>query len=470
MTEGKGFGAVPPHDLEAEMGALGSMMLSPEAYATVVATLQPTHFYRPQHAWIFEAAVDLWGRGEPVDQLTVRAELTRRGQMDKFPTGAVYLHDLVSSVPTPMHAGTYARAVLATAKRRLVVQLGHRAAQRGYNGGDDVDDVLADIETELRAISAHADTRITGFSTAGEFVDEPDPRNDTIIPGVLDVQDRVIVVAAEGAGKSTLARHVWVCVAAGINPFSFVDIPPKRTLLIDLENPPALVRRKSRGLVALGRQVTGWEDDRCWRWTRPGGLDLKRPRDQHLLDRVISDARCDLMLMGPLYKSFVDGGERAEQLNSQVAAFLDRMRDKHKIALWLETHAPLDQNGQRSLRPMGSGVWSRWPEFGIVLRRTKDENDPPHTLVVERFRGDRDERSWPDKLRRGKPWPFEGVFGKDTYSDPRPYDTGRGRVCPACTWPTDSLAHQDKCGVVQQQETAQIMALDDWRETGTGGR
>jgi hypothetical protein len=416
------FERLQPHDIAYEQSVLGSMLMSPDAVVAAIEMLRSDDFYRSAHGLIYRAAVDLYGKGEPVDPLTVKAELEHRKQLSTV-QGAPYLHTLMETVPTAANIRHYAERIRKLGINRRLIRAGTSIVEDAYRDSDDVDALMAEAEAKIRQVADYNDSRITDLSTAGEFVDQPDDSADTIIPGVLEVQERVIVVASEGAGKSTLARHVWACVAAGLNPFSFVDIPPKRTLLIDLENPPALVRRKSRGPIELGRQVPGWDDDRCWRWTRPGGLDLKSSRDQQLLDRVITEARPDLMLMGPLYKSFVDGGERAEQLNSQVAAFLDRMREKHGIALWLETHAPLDQAGQRSLRPMGSGVWSRWPEFGLALRKSKDEKDPPHTLLVERFRGDRDERAWPNKLRRGRPWPFECVFGEAAFRDSRTYKT-----------------------------------------------
>ncbi|GHE33304.1 hypothetical protein GCM10017673_40300 [Streptosporangium violaceochromogenes] len=204
--------------------------------------------------------------------------------------------------------------------------------------------------------------------------------------------------------NTTLARQIAVQLAAGVHPFSPHNrIPPVRTLYIDLENPPALVRRKVRHLVNLGRQYSGWDDDRAWRWTRPGGIDLRKPHDQHLVDRVIVESRAEFVAMGPLYKAFNESGEKAETINGQVARVLDGYRERHGIALWLETHAPMEQQGQRSLRPMGSGVWSRWPEFGLAMRKSKNN---PNRVHLERFRGDRDERSWPHHLERSSPWPW----------------------------------------------------------------
>ena len=64
---------------------------------------------------------------------------------------------------------------------------------------------------------------------------------DWVIPNVLERQERVIVVAAEGAGKTTLARQVALMSASGIHPFRRDAMKPARTLMIDLENPERII-------------------------------------------------------------------------------------------------------------------------------------------------------------------------------------------------------------------------------------
>src|SRR4051812_45708686 len=78
----------PPQDNDAEQSVLGAMLLSKDAIADVVETVRGTDFYRPAHETIYDAIVDLYGRGEPVDPITATAELQRRGELGRIGGGA----------------------------------------------------------------------------------------------------------------------------------------------------------------------------------------------------------------------------------------------------------------------------------------------------------------------------------------------------------------------------------------------
>src|SRR5829696_2326021 len=75
------FDRQPPQDLTAEQSVLGGMLLSKDAIADVVEVLRPDDFYRPAHQTVYECILDLYGRGEPADAVTVSAELQRRGDL-----------------------------------------------------------------------------------------------------------------------------------------------------------------------------------------------------------------------------------------------------------------------------------------------------------------------------------------------------------------------------------------------------
>lgn len=219
-----------------------------------------------------------------------------------------------------------------------------------------------------------------------------------------------MVVAAEGVGKTMLARQVAILSGCGIHPFTYQKMKQIRTLTIDLENPERIIRRTSSAILqtAMARGYT--KSPTAKLLVKPSGLDLLKPEDRMVLETAIEQSEPELLVMGPLYKAFIDpGGRTSEAVAVEVARYLDHVRETYKCALWLEHHAPLGESmSNRQMRPFGSAVWSRWPEFGISL--TPDLTaGAPHIYDVRHFRGARDERPFPTKIRRGKLFPFEVV-------------------------------------------------------------
>ncbi|RZU51045.1 primary replicative DNA helicase /intein [Krasilnikovia cinnamomea] len=140
-----GFDKSPPQDIAAEQSVLGGMLLSKDAIADVVEILKAHDFYRPVHATVFDTILDLYGRGEPADGITVAAALADSGDLQRV-GGVPYLHTLIESVPTAANASYYARIVSERAVLRRLVEAGTKIVQLGYGtggtGGRDVDDIV----------------------------------------------------------------------------------------------------------------------------------------------------------------------------------------------------------------------------------------------------------------------------------------------------------------------------------------
>lgn len=234
---------------------------------------------------------------------------------------------------------------------------------------------------------------------------------DWVIPNVLERGERVIVVAAEGVGKTMLARQIAICSSFGIHPFTQSRMKPIRTLTIDLENPERIIRRTSSNIMGAARKfgyIQGSPE--CHILIKPAGVDLMRASDKSIIEEAVETIKPDLILLGPIYKSFIDpGGRTSEAVTVEVAKYFDMLRDYYNCSLWLEHHAPLGtSSSSRDLRPFGSAVWSRWPEFGLSL--TPDPTAVgEYVYDVSHFRGARDLREFPTKMRRGKVFPFEVI-------------------------------------------------------------
>jgi replicative DNA helicase len=143
---------LPPQDVTAEKSVLGSMMLSKDAISDVSDMLRASDFYRPAHEMIYDAIADLFGRGEPVDAITVADELTKRGQLQRV-GGHAYIHDLIQSVPTSANAAYYGEIVVERAVLRRLVDAGTRIVQMGYAQEGDVVDVVNAAQAEVYAVA-----------------------------------------------------------------------------------------------------------------------------------------------------------------------------------------------------------------------------------------------------------------------------------------------------------------------------
>lgn len=216
------FDRLPPQDIQAEESALGAMLLSKDAIADVVAVLKGDDFYRPQHEMIFHAITDIYSRGEPVDAVTVAAELTRRGEMGRI-GGAQYLAGLMAAVPTAANAGYYGQIVRDRAVLRRLVDAGTRITQLGYsNDGQSVEDVVNSAQSEVYAVTERGAAEdymhikdiidpVVGeiermSATPGHVTGIPTGFHDLdALTGGLHGGQMVIVAARPGKGKSTLA-------------------------------------------------------------------------------------------------------------------------------------------------------------------------------------------------------------------------------------------------------------------------
>src|SRR5580704_15210035 len=179
------FERTPPHDVPAEQCVLGGMLLSKDAISDVIEVIRPTDHYRPAHQLIHEAILDLYGRGEPADAITVANELTRRGEIARV-GGGPYLHTLIASVPTAANAGYYARIVRERAILRRLVEVGTRIVQLGYSGDGEADELVDRAQAEVYGVTERR-------------VSEDYLSLSEIMPGALD---EIEAIGSRGGGMS----------------------------------------------------------------------------------------------------------------------------------------------------------------------------------------------------------------------------------------------------------------------------
>jgi replicative DNA helicase len=221
---------VPPQNLDAEESVLGAMTLAPGAIAAVSEILSPDgrEFYRESHAKIYRAALSLYGKGEPVDAITLVDELDERSELEDV-GGKVRVHELAALVPATANAGHYARIVREAATLRGLIHAGVEIARLGWERPGDATELVDQAEqivfelsqqrakgefTHIEELLKESFERITALYESGADV--------TGVPSGFRDLDRItsgfqegnliIVAARPSMGKSGLA----LCIAANL--------------------------------------------------------------------------------------------------------------------------------------------------------------------------------------------------------------------------------------------------------------
>lgn len=162
----------PIADTEAEQSVLGAIMLTTRALDDVRDILDVADFYRPVHQTIYQTALDLAGRSEPVDATTMLAALNTTGELARI-GGGPYLHDLVSAVPTAANVGYYARIVAQTAIRRRLAETAIRIGQLANSpDGIETDELVEVARAEIDATTRATATVTTLADGMDQFLDD----------------------------------------------------------------------------------------------------------------------------------------------------------------------------------------------------------------------------------------------------------------------------------------------------------
>jgi hypothetical protein len=317
---------------------------------------------------------------------------------------------------------------------------------RGYSHARHVRDSLEGIASRLRIVEAvegkDASDHLNAGHTIEEFVviwpaangREPGLAPDVhdflavadeyhwLIEGLLERGDRLLLTGFEGLGKSVMVAQLAAMSAAGLHPFRpSITFDPLRVLLVDRENSERQIRRKLRPLVQAAAD-TGHPIDRqrFFVLSRPDTLDLGREEDRAWLSERVRAHKPDILFIGPLYKLHQQN-LNDEQASRVIADALDMIRAEAGCALVIEAHSGHGDDHDRNVRPIGSSLWRRWPEFGYGIRGTR-ETVRGTPVQFKAWRGPREERDWPTTLHHGSPWPWEGGWSSGATA-PKPKAT-----------------------------------------------
>lgn len=417
------------HDPMAEHAMLGSALANPDHAGPILLALPHGAFWLPKNARIATVIGDLLRRGQAVDLPTVARQC--QGHRDAGENVHLYLLNLLERAYTPLNASYYADRIRQCFAARSFASGLLRAQQRlseVVSSGEDIDlgpitaELESNTETALAAVSAG---EIPTVPTVLDLLDE-ETTYDWLVPGLLERQERLIVTGGEGFGKSVLMTQLAACFAAGLHPFTAQPLHQQyRMLVVDCENPKGLARRRYRDMLPLVEEIRSGVRDARPNWAkqlhiefRPDGLDLLNSKDCNWLESVVAAAAPDVLAIGPIYKL------HQTNINDELAgrgltSFLDGLRHRHGCAVLSEAHAGVgeDSGGRRRMRPVGTSLFMRWPEFGYGMVRAKDaEGENPNLVDMVAWRGSRETRAWPRQLMYGGPGELPWVPSNPGYT------------------------------------------------------
>ncbi|HST04491.1 MAG TPA: replicative DNA helicase [Chloroflexia bacterium] len=213
-----------PYDLQAEEAVLGSLLLDRDAVIKVAPFLRPEDFYREAHGWIYGSVLDLYGRREPPDPVTLASELERAGRLEAI-GGYSFLSNLINRTPTSVHIEYYAHIVERSSVLRRLISAGGEIAALGFSEDSDTALVLDKAEQILFSISQRTTNK--DFASIEQVLNEYYDRIETIqhspgsvigvrtgyhdldeATGGLQKSDLLIMAARPGVGKTSLSLGI----------------------------------------------------------------------------------------------------------------------------------------------------------------------------------------------------------------------------------------------------------------------
>lgn len=250
MTNEFANNKVPPHDKEAEMSVIGSLMLDKEAIIKVADFLRPEDFYFKKHENIYKILEELFSNGEPIDIISVSSKLKERNLMEQI-GGVSYLTDLINSVPTASHVITYGKIVQKKRILRDLISVGQDISLSGFEEEKESEELLDNAERRIFEITQKSMTQ--SFTSIKPCLKEAFERMEKIsnkegrLRGVttgfyeldnylsgLQNSDLIILAARPSMGKSSLALDIAKNVALRENkPIGFFSLEMSNDQLVD---------------------------------------------------------------------------------------------------------------------------------------------------------------------------------------------------------------------------------------------
>lgn len=243
-------GKIPPQDLDAEKSIIGSIMIDRDAIISIAQVIKPEHFYKEAHSDIFSAMFELYENREPIDLITLTAQLKKKGVFDKV-GGAAYLAELASAVPTAANIAQYAQIIRDHFIKRQLISASAKSSQAAFDETADVRSILDEAEQAVFALSQEhlrqnfiplKDALAESFDRLDELHKKPGGLRgiatgyDDLDAKLAGMQDSNLLILASrpGQGKTSLALNIAanVAIREGL-PVGFFSLEMSKEEVVD---------------------------------------------------------------------------------------------------------------------------------------------------------------------------------------------------------------------------------------------
>lgn len=146
------YGRIQPQAPELEQVVLGALMIEKDAYSLISEILRPESFYEHRHQLIYSAITDLAVNQKPVDILTVKEQLSKRGELEEV-GGPLYVTRLSGTVDSSAHIEFHARIIAQKSLARELITFSSNIQSKAFDATLDVDDLMQEAEGKLFEIS-----------------------------------------------------------------------------------------------------------------------------------------------------------------------------------------------------------------------------------------------------------------------------------------------------------------------------
>lgn len=227
------LGKVPPHDIEAEQAVIGSMLTDQEAVYAAMERLKPEDFYREDNKQIYTAILNIYNKAEPIDIITLKAELSSMGKLDAV-GGLEYIVELPEKVPTTANVDRYIKIVEEKSLLRNLIRAANEILSSGYAQEDDVENIVDHAEKKIfdvmqkksqKGYTTIKDVLVESFTKLEELYNQKE--HITGVPtGFAELDKKtaglhgselILIAARPAMGKSAFALNIGSYAATRAN-------------------------------------------------------------------------------------------------------------------------------------------------------------------------------------------------------------------------------------------------------------